>query len=321
MPPNPIRKLRRALPALVLLVVSACGALSRCAAPRPLDDVSMAALYANPPPPPAGPLAVFHLGHSLVGRDMPAMLAQLSGPGARYDSQLGWGTPLKAHWGDAAINGFDAENAHPRFRDAKEALASGDYDAVVLTEMVEIRDAIRSFASWDYLARWAKLAWEGDPAARVYLYETWHPLDDPEGWLNRLDRDPKRYWEDEILRPALAADGGRPIYVIPAGDVLAAFSRAVAARGGLDGIAGPEDLFALMPDGARDQIHLGDLGAYLVALTHYAVLYQRSPVGLPYALLRADGTPATAPGAEAARLMQETVWQVVRGHPLTGVPR
>ena len=32
--------------------------------------------------------------------------------------------------------------------------------------------------------------------------------------------------------------------------------------------------------------------AYLVALTHYAVLYRQSPVGLPHALSRADGTPA-----------------------------
>ena len=320
MPPKKAQRLRRALPAFLLLAVSACGAITRCSEPRPLDDAAMASLYASPPPPPAGPLNVFHLGHSLVGRDMPAMLAELAGPGARYDSQLGWGTSLKAHWGDAEINGFATENDHIRYRDARQAIGGGGYDAVVLTEMVEIRDAIRSYASWDYLARWAKLAWQGNPEARVYFYETWHPLDDPEGWLNRLDRDPERYWEGEILRRALAVDGERPIYVIPAGTVFAAFTRAVAARGGVEGIAGPEDLFALTPEGVRDPIHINDLGAYLVALTHYAVLYQRSPVGLPRALHRADGSPATAPSEEAARLMQETVWQVVRGHPLTGVP-
>ena len=61
------------------------------------------------------------------------------------------------------------------------------------------------------------------------------------------------------------------------------------------------------------------LGAYLVALTHYAVLYHRSPVGLPHQLTRADGTPADAPSAEAAALMQEVVWEVVQRHPETGV--
>ena len=45
------------------------------------------------------------------------------------------------------------------------------------------------------------------------------------------------------------------------------------------------------------------LGIYLVALTHYAVLYGKSPVGLPHELRRADGTPATAPSPELARRM------------------
>ena len=54
----------------------------------------------------AGPMRVFQLGHSLVGRDMPAMLQQLAGPGHLYDSQLGWGATPKAHWGDAPIPGF-----------------------------------------------------------------------------------------------------------------------------------------------------------------------------------------------------------------------
>ena len=49
------------------------------------------------------------------------------------------------------------------------------------------------------------------------------------------------------------------------------------------------------------------------------MLYRRSPIGLPHRLMRADGSPANAPGPEAARLMQEIVWQVVREYPKTGV--
>ena len=61
-----------------------------------------------------------------------------------YDSQLGWGTSLREHWEpDLPINGFDAENDHPRFRPARDAIGSGDYDSVVLTEMVEIKDAVK----------------------------------------------------------------------------------------------------------------------------------------------------------------------------------
>lgn len=286
-----------------------------------MSDEEMAALYASPLPAPERPMRVYFLGHSLVGRDMPAMLAQLAPAGHGYESQLGWGTTLQAHWGPSdAINGFETENAHPRYRDAREALGSGEYDAFVLTEMVEIRDAIRYFDSTRYLREWARLAREGNPGIRVYLYETWHPLDDREGWLERIDRDWSRYWDREILRPALTADPAhRPIHVIPAGRALGRFVRRLDAIGGIEGLPAREGLFAKAPDGSQDMIHLGDLGNYLVALTHLAVLYHQRPPETPRELMRADGSPATLPSPEAAALMAETVWEVVTALPETGV--
>jgi hypothetical protein len=276
------------------------------------------AFYAEPLSPPQTPLNVYHLGHSLVGRDMPAMLAQLAGTGHGYAQQLGWGTSLKEHWDpDLPVNGFTAANDHPQYRPAKEALVSGDYDTVVLTEMVEIRDAIRYHDSAEYLTRWAKLAQQGNPAVRVYLYETWHHTDDGNGWLERIDRDLTQYWQGQVKFPAL--ENGAALHLIPAGQVMAAFVRAVNDRGGVAGIAGRDALFGVYDDGRPDTIHFNDLGAYLVALTHYAVLYHRNPEGLPHALLRADGTPADAPSAEAAALMQRVVWQVVTAQPTTGV--
>ena len=158
---------------------------------------------------------------------MPAMLAQLAPDGHRYESQLGWGASMREHWEpDVEIPGYDLENDHPRFRDAYEAVDSGDYDAVVLTESVEIKDAIKYDLSWKYLPLWSTRVWEANPNARVYLYESWHKLDDPEGWLERLDRDRGLYWEGEILRRAHAAEGmDRPVRVIPVGQVFARFVR------------------------------------------------------------------------------------------------
>ena len=277
------------------------------------------ALYANPLAKPDGGLKVFHLGHSLVGRDMPAMLAQLAGAGHDYDSQLGWGTSLREHWEpELTINGFDQENAHARFRPARDAIGSGDYDVVVLTEMVEIADAIRYHDSAEYLARWAGLAWDANPQSRIYLYETWHHTDDGNGWLVRIDRDLRKFWQGRVKYPALAS-GDAPIHLIPAGQVKAAFVRAIEVQGGLDGVTSLHDLFTKREDGTPDTIHFNDLGAYLVALTHYAVLYHRSPLGLPHELNLADGTPATAPSPAVAALMQQTVWEVVQRHPETGV--
>lgn len=304
------RRLALFVAAPVLALLAALGLYARD--PAPMDLETFEALYTTAAPRPDGPRQVFHLGHSLVGRDMPAMLAQLAGEGHDYASQLGWGATLQSHWDpDVPINGFAEENAHDKYRDAHEAVESGDYDALALTEMVEIKAAIDYFDSPRMLHNWASKA----KAARlpVYFYETWHPLNDPEGWRMRLDRDLATYWEGKIMRPALAmADDPAPIYLIPGGQVMAAIADALNAQGPVGPLTSHTDLFS-------DDIHFNDYGAYLIALTHYAVLYQQSPVGLPHTLKRADGTPAADPGPEAARLMQDIVWSVVTSLPRTGV--
>jgi hypothetical protein len=276
-------------------------------------------LYDAAVAPPAGALKTYHLGHSLVGRDMPAMLAQLAPAGHDYASQLGWGAPLRAHWEpDVAVNGFNAENAHQKFLPARAAVEGGAFDALVMTEMVELADAIRYHESARYLANWAQLARSSRPDVRLYMYETWHNTDDPAGWLARIDADYDRLWLDGLLLPAVARIGA-PVYVIPGGQVLAAVVRAVEDAGGIGNVADRDALLGRTPEGAVDTIHLSDLGNYLIALTHYATLYQKSPVGLPLGLLRADGTFADAPDAQAGMLMQHVVWDVVRSLPHSGV--
>lgn len=268
------------------------------------------ALPARPPlAAPDGPLTTYHLGHSLVGRDMPAMLAQLAGHS--YASQLGWGASLRDH-ARGTVAGFDTENAHPAHEPVERALASGRFDAVVLTEMVELRDAIRYHASARWLGHWAGLARAANPAARVYLYETWHRLPDPEGWLTRIDSDLQHLWSDQLLTPAMRRSG-QPIYLIPAGQALAAVVRAAEA-GDVPELTRREDLFT-------DDIHLSDLGHYLVALVHYATLYHRDPAGLPHALTRADGSPATPISADTARALQQLVWACVRRYAATGLAK
>jgi hypothetical protein len=101
------------------------------------------------------------------------------------------------------------------------------------------------------------------------------------------------------------------IHVIPGGPVLAAVAEAIAA-GKVPGITSRDDLFA-------DTIHLNDAGHYVMALTHYAVLYHRAPMGLPHDLTRADGTPMAPMSQDTARALQEVVWQAVSGYPFTGI--
>jgi len=295
------------------LFLSAFG-LTQCT-PDPLTADDLHAFYETPPPPLEAPVSVFHIGHSLVSRDMPAMLQQMAGPDHSYESQLGWGTSMREHWEAPGkpLKGGDVENNHPRYREAHEAMDSGDYDVLVLTESVEIKDAIKYDHSWDYMARWIRKARAANPGIRIFFYESWHNINDEEGWFTRIDRDLALYWESEIMDRAMATEGAEvPVYLIPAGQVMARFLREVEARGGVDGVSGIEDLFS-------DAIHLNDLGYYLVALTHYAVIYGQNPKDAPRQLLRADGKTANAPSEAAAALMKQAVWDVVTSLPRTGV--
>lgn len=284
---------------------------------RLLSDTAFAARYATPLTPPTGPMPVYHLGHSLVGRDMPAMLAQLAGH--EYASQLGWGASLQQHW-NGDVPGLAEENAHPHFRPASEAVNHGNYGAIILTEMVELHDAIRYHDSAMSLANWAVMARVANPAVRIYLYETWHRLDDPAGWLERIDGDLGTLWEGAVLRPAMAQRNVGTIHVIPGGQVMAAAVRAIEA-GHVPDLSTRTDLFATAADGTTDPIHLNDLGNYLIALTHFVVLYHRSPVGLPHDLRRADGTPVPPIGPKTAKVLQEVVWRTVARYPLAGVAK
>lgn len=292
--------------------------------PAPLDRDERLAHYTAPLPKPDGGFATYYLGHSLIGPDIPAFVVQLAQaagkPGARYNSQLGWGASLRTHWDpNEAIPGFDEMNRHPTYRPAKPALESGDYDALVLTEMINLKDAIRWHDSGHYTALWAQMARKHAPEIRIYKYETWHSYANSADWLARIDRDAEALWEGTILAQAKAYPDVGTIHVIPAGRAMAAFAREVTARGGLPGMPDTNALFALTEDGTRDDIHPSDQAAYLIALVHFATLHHADPRGLPHRLQRADGTPADAPAPEVAALMQQVAWDVVRNVRSTGL--
>ena len=293
-------------------------------APPALGAEERAALFDQPLPAPDAGLAVYHLGHSLVGPNIPAFTQQLAQAAgfdeASYHSQLGWGTSLREHWDPAlTINGFAEMNDSPAHAPAKPALESGSYDVLVLTEMVDLQDAIRWHESGRHAGFWAGFARQHRADMRIYLYETWHDTDIAGGWLERIDADLPALWEGTIMAQAMAMPDTGVIHLIPAGQAMAAFTRALEAQGGLPGLADRHGLFALNDDGTRDTIHPNDLGSYLVALVHFATLYHSDPRGLPHELTRADGSPADAPSPEVAALMQAVAWDVVRSLPQTGV--
>ncbi len=308
----------------IAVVMAAAAAWWQLKAPAALSTEERAALFAVPLDAPEAGAGKFYLGHSLIGPNIPAFVQQLAEAAGFHDpsyhSQLGWGTSLREHWYPTlTINGYAEMNASPAHAPAKPALESGSYDVLVLTEMVDLQDAIRWHDSGRYAGLWASFARQSRADMRIYLYETWHRTDIPEGWLDRIDADLPNLWEGTILAQAKAMADVGVIHLIPAGQAMAAFTRALEAQGGLPGLEDRHGLFALNEDGMRDTIHPNDLGSYLVALVHFATLYHMDPAGLPHELTRADGTAAEAPSPEVAALMQQIAWDVVRRLPQTGV--
>ncbi|PCJ47235.1 MAG: hypothetical protein COA74_11875 [Gammaproteobacteria bacterium] len=303
----------------VLLLVN-LGLLTSCSESN-IEEGVLKKLYSKPLAKTDKKLNVYHLGHSLVGRTMPSMLQQLAGSDHNFRSQLGWGTTLKAHWDpELEINGFEVENAHENYQNVFEAIKETKYDVFVLTEMVEIKSAIKYFNSAQYLQKFVEEIVKYNPDARVYLYETWHEVTDKGGWITRLDQDFNKYWLDKIVdRAHINMEGNNTIYLIPVGQVMSAFFKEIERLGGVEGISSPEDIFSRNADGGLDPIHVNDIGAYLVALVHYAVLYQTSPEGLPYQLKNEAGNNALAPSKQAAQLMQEITWRVVSENYRTGL--
>lgn len=284
-------------------------------------------------------LSAFYIGHSLIS-DIPDMLKSIadSAPSTTFTfkEQFIPGAPLRWQWDK--VSEFKGE---PMYRVRfDEALATGRYDVLVVTDSVPRGGKELEAETADYLARFAAAARKGNPATRVFYYETWHhitsgtpdnsPYDTASPrrtlrWRERLDAD-RPMWEAIVAsanQQAPATAGSPPIRIIPAGQALARFDDAVRA-GKVPGFTDTRSFF-------DDEIHLNHHGKYLVACVHYAVLFGKSPVGLSFDVKgrwghdywdRAgwDGKTWQRPDPRAVRIMQEIAWATVAGHPHTGVP-
>jgi len=159
-------------------------------------------------------------------------------------------------------------------------------------------------------ARFAALAIESNPETRVYLYETWPPLnsgtatpppDDPAGSLPWRDRITAELilWEDT----ATQASAATPVGLIPAGQALGLLSDEIEA-GRVPGLTSIRDLFL-------DDIHLNGKGTYYIALVHAAAITGRSPEGLPTQLQRPWPSRDAVISDDLAATLQRLAWQAV----------
>ncbi|MFN3955533.1 MAG: hypothetical protein ACK4LQ_13855 [Pararhodobacter sp.] len=247
-------------------------------------------------------------GHSLtdpIAAPLEALGIVAGAPRGRVERSTIPGSPLDWRW-----------NNRPDGVDARAEIAR--FDVLVLTERVPLSNTMPWHNSPDEALRWARHAWEqgaGGRGAEVLLYASWVSLtperegagSDPEGhlpWRERLDLEAPRWQAIVDHVNAGRPDGVPPMRLIPANRVMAAVHDAIIA-GQVPGLEGIEALFS-------DDIHLSEVGAWLVALTHFAVIHRTDPRGLP-------GPMRPALPSETRDALAELAWQVVRREPAAGV--
>ena len=278
-------------------------------------------LAANPA---TGPITrgqqVFSTGHSFHF-GFPTILTEIAQSGGYSDalivgvSSIG-GSTVSRHWSDT------------KDTPAMAALKSSTVDVLTATPIyIKPPDTgVENFA---------RLGLEHNPHFRLAMMEFWLPYDNYE---------PRNYWKGpkgsptervnpptvnhnavtvEALRAMheayfkemddMVVDinkklGKQVVYVVPVGQAVLALREKVIA-GQVPGVAAQTDLFA-------DQLgHPKMPMKILIGYCHYAVIYRKSPIGLPVPKELGQGKDAEAMNA----LLQQLAWDAVTRHPLSGV--
>lgn len=274
------------------------------------------ALFRAPPTraddaPPKGQ-RVFSAGHSFHVF-MPAILADIAkSAGIKDHVQVGLssigGSRVIQHW-----NVADDKNK------AKAALKEGKVDVFTMSPIYLPDEGIPNFT---------KLAIDNNPNVRVLIQEFWLPFDvyDPDYQkkkpekVDRNARTPEEmrkvhapYFKamDDYVTELNKQHGKTAVFAVPVGQAVILLREKIIA-GKAPGLKTQEELFT-------DPI--GHVRAPVQALTaycHYAVIYKRSPVGLPVpAVLKNAKNPDW--DDKLNTLLQELAWQAVTSHPLSGV--
>ncbi len=216
---------------------------------------------------------------------------------------------------------------------AKTALIAGRVDVHILTPIYLPDDGIEKFA---------QLGFEHNPNIRVTVMEFWLPYDvyNPviydknykpvAGEPPLMPRPPKvdhnaatgdklrkmhEYYfrtMDDLVTSINQKLGKQVVFVVPMGQAVLALREKVIA-GQVPGVKVQEDLF-------KDQLgHPKAAMAALEAYCHYAVIYRKSPIGLPAPSILTQGGFPNEDIAPLNTLLQQLAWDAVIHHPLSGV--
>jgi hypothetical protein len=290
----------------------------------------------------AGETRIYYLGNSLTDElkyDDFVELAAAGGEKIVWGRHMIPGCPIRGLWG--ATSGFEKAP----FGHWQKALREFEWDVVTLQPFCPFP------GEYEHATLFARETVKKSPDARIYVYAQWPDKNRGSDWDRAFARPAEQSrWANSEKKPEFSYDhvvatavppgvrdgytsnslrndyevmvyglrknvqSRKPAMLIPAGHVMQLLGQKMRA-GRVPGYRTPWDFYT-------DGVHVNNDGSYLVACTFYATIFQKSPVGLPVGNYqgqpgyRGDSVKITP---ELARMIQETVWEVVASHPLSGV--
>jgi hypothetical protein len=256
-------------------------------------------------------LRVLTAGHSFHVWMPPLVVEMAKAAGIQGHEQLA----ISSIGGSKVIQHWDLP---PEKNKAKPVLAAGQAEIFTMSPTFLPDPGIENFV---------KLGLEHRADLRFTLQQNWVPYEDPAIWLSRtrpkaVDRDGKTVAQLRAIHdPYFAMIEGHVkelnaripaarIAMVPSGEAVLAL-RAKVIAGEAPGVRTQSELFTDVLGHPGPQIRV------LSAYCHYAVMYRRSPVGLPVV-----SQLTKLPEAEKLnRLLQEIAWKAVTEHPLSGVTK
>lgn len=273
-------------------------------------------------PPKDDGLMVFTVGHSFhfwIGPILAEMAESAGIKGHQTQTMALGGSTVQKCWDLPNAQEKDPANPDkPRGNIARKALEAGTVDVLTLSPIWMPDTGIEKFVT---------LSVEHKPDIRVLVQEFWLPNDTYEpkypldvhkqpvvdhnaAVLPELKKNQDAYLRDleTELRKLNEKSGRAVIFLVPVGQAAVALREKIAA-GQTPGIEKQSELFKDPWGHPREPLKV------LSAYCHYAVIYGRSPVGLPM--------PKELKGKyrneELNRLLQELAWQAVTAHPMSWV--
>jgi hypothetical protein len=319
----------------LLVLLTACSRSSPDAQPSEPERPDAIATQAKPKT-----LKAFYFGHSLLAGSGASpdyhipynigLFAAAQGHHYEAHGQLGWGTPITAHWewgsDDLAKGplGFAKENHAPFYvgRNGKNELKAVAYNLVVFTDVNGNARGADKGPSVDALVGLIKLARGQAPDALAVLYSVWNelPVD------KQRDAAAVKKWRDEVVSElawwegvadaVVAKTSSGRLLLVPVSVVFAELA-VDAAEGRIPGI----DATALF----SDEVHGTPIAYYAAAAALYCAIFQEPPPEAASEAVRGNVGGAAIdyalPSVQAAKHIQQRALELVKAYRRAGFGR